>query len=76
MAIDILYKVRAEREANGEITVLERGLLRFLRTPQSRANLREKAREHLTKNPSVTACDSGYVFDFTEGFSAAHFSRY
>jgi len=75
MGINIFYKVRAERNNQGEISISEKGLLRFLRTPESRKTLREDAQKYLANHPENSSIYSIYVWDATEGNQIAHFDR-
>lgn len=62
MGLDIFYKVRAKKEANGRIHVTEKGILRFLRNPESRYKLRMAALEHV-KQSQDKVIYANYIWD-------------
>ena len=75
MSIDIFYKVRAIREDNNRISVSEKGLLRHLRSPNSRNLLRKYAEEYLHKHPNEGSIVATYVWDFIDGRQIAYFNK-
>lgn len=75
MGMNVFYKVRANREENGDISVSEKGLLRHLRTSGSRTRLRQYAEKYLQEHKNEKAIFALYVWDLGDGQQIACFDR-
>ncbi len=63
MGIDIFYKVRAERNQDGGLSISEKGLLRYITPNWKREKLRQTAEKDLLNHPEKTSVYATYVWD-------------
>jgi hypothetical protein len=76
MGVNLFYKVRGEKintETGVEIRITEKGLLRFLRTPKSRANLRDSVERYL-KTHDYDCMYGVYLWDVQDRRQIAFFT--